>query len=115
MSIIDIHFAKCPACGKEKLHLMPGGNIHCLAKGCPQPEAAYLILRDGELEHIVHIEHPDGSWTIKHPLRERINDGLFNCIIPALIYSEGKDEGYYRVLRDDNSPDGVFWQRIEGM
>lgn len=67
----------CPmGCG-PRLHVMSGGMIMCLAPECPDPGAVTGIISDPETEHVADITS-DG-WTLKHPLRERVGDGLFAC------------------------------------
>lgn len=75
--IRDILDAYCPACGTQKLHLMQADVIHCLAPGCPDPDAAHKILSDPETRDIV--EFTDEDFRILHPLRERIGGSLFDC------------------------------------
>lgn len=67
----------CPmGCGPH-LHVMSGGMVKCLAEGCPDPGAVTKILADRETGHVADVT--EDGWTLKHPLRERIGDGLFTC------------------------------------
>jgi Family of unknown function (DUF6085) len=74
--IFDITGVYCPmGCG-QTLHLMPGGTIRCLAHNCPQPGAVQQILSVPETDDIVVFGMD--SFTVLHPLRERLGD-LFSC------------------------------------
>ncbi len=54
--IRDISGAYCPmGCG-ETLHLMTGGMMQCLNRGCPNSGAAQKILSDPE-----HVPGDDGD------------------------------------------------------
>jgi hypothetical protein len=67
----------CPmGCGQH-LHLMPGGMVKCLAPECPDPGSVTKLLSDPETEHVA--DFTDDGWTLKHPLHERLDDGLFAC------------------------------------
>lgn len=67
----------CPACGAHSLMLASGGHVTCGALRCPDPCAADTILSEQETEHIV-VFTAEG-FTVKHPLRERVNDELLTC------------------------------------
>jgi hypothetical protein len=74
--IRDIAGVYCPmGCGKT-LHLMESGMIMCLAGGCPEPGAAQQILASPETDDIVVFGYD--SFTVLHPLRERLGD-LWAC------------------------------------
>jgi len=67
----------CPmGCG-EGLILGEGGVIWCAALLCPRPTAAAEILADRESEHIVIFGETE--FTVRHPLRERLDDALMDC------------------------------------
>jgi len=87
----------CPmGCGESLI--LEGARIKCNDFACSNPEAVHLILDNRETEHIVVIGAHD--FTIKHPLRERIEDNLFECPInQALLALPGPPEepGTYRV------------------
>jgi hypothetical protein len=64
----------CPmGCGRT-LFRATGGHVTCSYEHCPNPVAASIILEDGESEHIVKFGR--STWTVRHPLRERISDQL---------------------------------------
>jgi hypothetical protein len=66
----------CPrGCGAT-LHLLDR-RIVCLSTMCPQPNAVDILLSDRESEHVVDLNAYE--FTVRHPLRERINDELLNC------------------------------------
>lgn len=83
-------------CAGETLHLMTGGMIMCLAPGCPDKEAAHKILSDAEPEHVILFGA--GSFTVRHPLRERLGD-LFSCEVHDMcdrLPGPPGDTGRYR-------------------
>lgn len=67
----------CPACGGRSLFIGEGGWITCSRLDCPEPDAVSTILNDDEIQHIV--EFKDQTFTIRHPLCERIEDRLMEC------------------------------------
>jgi hypothetical protein len=101
--IRDIHGVYCPACGKQKLHLLAAGAIFCLTPGCPEPRAAQKILSDPETLDVVTFT-PYG-FTVLHPLRERLEGQLFDCPVHRACGDlGGPPDGYgrYRVSLDEN-------------
>ena len=96
----------CPmGCG-QTLRAVPtrgdsGGRILCSGVSCPEPWAAEKILGDPETEHIVEVE-PE-SWCVQHPLRERLNGGLFVCRLHGVLSACGGPPvavGVYRAIAD---------------
>lgn len=74
----------CPACGGESLILAAGGHLACGRLDCPRPGAAGEILTDRETEHIVTFG--PGDFTIRHPLRERLDDALMDCDLHEYLF-----------------------------
>ena len=105
--IADI-IAPCPACRERKLHLMTSGLIRCNNPGCPRPRAAQEILEGDAGVDIVQI-NGNGGFSILHPLRERIEGGLFDCPVNRYLASLEDPPalpGRYRaVLGEDGIPD----------
>lgn len=67
----------CPmGCG-QTLMLGEGGFVTCSLLACPDPSAVATILDDGETEHVVKFER--STFTVRHPLRERLGDRLMAC------------------------------------
>lgn len=67
----------CPmGCG-ETLIIGPGGRLFCGLVDCTRPTAAHEILADGETEHVVQFSRD--TFTVRHPLRERLDDALMTC------------------------------------
>lgn len=67
----------CPmGCGLT-LSLSDGGHITCSVVACPDHLAVDTILADPEVEHVV--QFGERNFTVRHPLRERIADELFDC------------------------------------
>lgn len=61
------------------------GRLKCLGGDelCPRPHAAAELLAEEETEHIIAFDAE--GWTIQHPLRERLDDGLFSCELTAFL------------------------------
>lgn len=87
-------------CG-EGLILGEGGVLWCASLLCPQPDAAARLLADPECEHIVTLTA--GTFTIRHPLRERLDDALMQCPLHARL-ADGSSprprDGRFRVTGD---------------
>lgn len=107
----------CPECGSDSLEVdLPGFDlvsspVHCMAPGCPRPDAAHIILQDAQTEHVVTFTG-DG-FTLRHPVRERINDDLLRCPVHRWIsdHDPGLSPGRYRVIVDGPGS----WVTYEGM
>jgi hypothetical protein len=69
----------CPmGCGNT-LFVGEGGFITCSYISCPEPDAVATLLQDRETEHV--LELGEDSFTIRHPLRERLRDELMACTL----------------------------------
>lgn len=78
----------CPSCGNALMSLLSTGHLRCEATGCPEPDALERILADPRLhEHVVRVSS-HGTWTIKHPLAERLDDRLFDCDLARYMNDE---------------------------
>lgn len=102
----------CPmGCGNT-LALDPCGSITCTNPGCPRPDAAADILGDGETEHVVQLDPHE--FTVRHPLRERLDDALMTCTLHGHVKSMARPPhppGRYRVYRARaDSDDGWTWE-----
>jgi hypothetical protein len=53
------------------------GRLWCSSPDCPQPTAAHGVLSNDETEHVVVFD--ERGFSIQHPLRERVEDALFEC------------------------------------
>lgn len=85
------------------------GHIYCTTETCPRPNAVAEILADGETAHIVVVDR-DG-FTVRHPLRERLDDALLTCDVHASIprlAGPPHKPGRYRVWR--KSEDTWTWE-----
>ncbi len=99
----------CPACGASSLFLASGGYVTCRVIDCPNPTAAADILADRETEHVVTFA---SGFTIRHPLRERLNGELEDCTLHRqLLALSGPPvrPGRYRARRVDG---GWSWERL---
>lgn len=61
------------------------GNVICLHANCPRPTAVGEILGHKETEHVVRFLAT--SFTVRHPLRERLDDELMECPLGAHLAS----------------------------
>ncbi len=53
------------------------GRVSCSGPDCPRPAAVADLLADQETEHIVVFGETE--FTVRHPLRERLDDALMDC------------------------------------
>lgn len=93
----------CPACGSRSLFVGSGGHITCGVIGCPDPCVVDKLLDDSEVDHIV-VFGSEG-FDIKHPLRERANDELFDCELHEYCHDLGgppRVPGRYRARKYDD-------------
>jgi hypothetical protein len=73
----------CPmGCGPT-LFLGSGGYVTCSWIRCPCPTAVADLLEDREDHHIVVLG--DETFSIRHPLRERLEGVLFDCGLHAYL------------------------------
>ncbi len=93
----------CPmGCGAT-LYLGGAGAVACSSTGCPRPAAVDELLQDRETEHIVVLG--ESEFTVRHPLRERLDDELMTCDLHQRIArSDGPPEppGRYRVTHEEH-------------
>lgn len=92
----------CPmGCGNT-LFVGSGGYITCSHLECPRPDAVATLLEDREVEHIVTIF--PATFTIRHPLRERLDDALMTCDLHthmAALDGPPAAPGRYRARQHD--------------
>lgn len=102
----------CPmGCGPT-LIITEGGFVVCSVIRCPRPEAASTILADRETEHVVYLGETD--FTVRHPLRERLDDALLQCDLNGYLRGLAgppRQVGWYRARRAD---DGWTWESLDG-
>lgn len=91
----------CPmGCGKT-LFVGDGGYITCSFVECPRREAAAQLLEDRETEHLVTFGQV--GFTVRHPLRERLDDALMSCQLHehiAGLSGPPVQPGRYRALAE---------------
>src|SRR5688572_9515137 len=81
----DTVMGYCPmGCGNT-LFVGDGGYITCSYAHCKNPTAVSDLLEDQETEHIVELG--EDTFTVRHPLRERLNDELMTCDLHEYIAS----------------------------
>lgn len=108
----------CPmGCG-QTLVVTGSGHIVCFDADCPRPHAVTELLMDVETEHLVEVQ--EESFAVQHPLRERLDGGLFDCrLFDDILITFGQpadamDLGRYRVIwrpRTDNHAASARWER----
>ncbi|TKJ24377.1 hypothetical protein A6V29_04940 [Blastococcus sp. CCUG 61487] len=84
-------------CG-QTLFVGDGGHVTCSYALCPRSDAVDEILADRETEHVVVLA--EETFSVQHPLRERLDDELFTCPLHEwLQQQDGPPEapGRYRV------------------
>jgi hypothetical protein len=91
----------CPfGCGRT-LFLAEGGYVTCSLVGCPRPDAVVDLLADDEAEHVVEVG--ESEFTVRHPLRERLDEALMRCDLHrwmAALPGPPRQPGRYRVVAD---------------
>jgi hypothetical protein len=91
----------CPACGTGYLRVT-ANRILCAYGDCPRPAAAAELLSEQQgTDHIV-VLHP-GSYSVKHPLIERLDDALLHCWLGRQV-----DEFGEQWLADSRYETGVL-------
>jgi hypothetical protein len=101
----------CPmGCG-QTLFVGEGGHITCSWAHCPHPEAVDELLADRETEHVVQIDA--GTFSIQHPLRERLGGILFDCRLHEWLSEQDgpPEEPGYRYRAREPYGDTV-WERL---
>lgn len=70
----------CPyGCGQTLIVRSDTGIIKCQKDDCPNAASVTALLIRAIPEHIVNFK--DGGFSLKHPLKERVDDNLFECSI----------------------------------
>lgn len=114
--MIQIRNVYCPmGCGETlaALLLIEGTDVRCSNPTCPRPTAAVELLGERETEHIVIVK--TRSWSMQHPLRERLDGELFDCGVSRYLDDRGKPpvpRGRYRVELSGESE--WLWTPQEG-
>lgn len=91
----------CPACGQATLWFTatPDGlSLLCRGSDCPQANALHMLLADEHTkDHLVEIT--ESSFSVQHPIVERIHGALFNCALHAWLTAQSGPPG----------PPGRYW------
>lgn len=99
----------CPACGTASLFLGDGGYVTCSWIDCLNPDAAATILDDGrEVEHIVTLTAR--TFSVLHPLRERIGGALLDCPLGEHLASLSRPPAPPGRYRATSVGDGWHWE-----
>jgi len=109
----------CPmGCGMTLV--LPGdeeageGNVTCAHPKCPRPSAVHELLQERETEHVVIVG--EDTFSLQHPLRERLDGELFDC--PAHRWLKAQDgppvePGRYRMVDEGDPAAGYYFEPIE--
>lgn len=102
----------CPmGCGQTLV--IHDGCVTCQSPECPRPSAVAEILADSETNHVAEIT--EDSFTLGHPLRERLDGDLFGCPVWKALHALSEPPwppGRYRVRQDDEAELGVAIEAI---
>lgn len=97
----------CPmGCG-QTLFRASGGYITCRYLKCPRPDAVSTILEDRETEHLVTFA--ETAFTVRHPLRERLDEALMDCDLHKLCANLPGPPAQLGTYRVRSGPTGVPW------
>ncbi len=99
----------CPACGRGALVLSPAGEVTCTHLGCNDPGIVARLLSDpDQRSHIVTLW--PGTFALRHPLAERLDDELAECPLHTWLQSLSGPparSGRYRAM--PGAPGGPAW------
>lgn len=87
-------------------------SLMCPSPTCPRPNAVMEILTD--TEHIIVIKD-GGMYTIRHPLKERLDDELMTCFFQSRLntycaFYYLPEPGRYRAIPSDG---GWTWTLLD--
>lgn len=105
----------CPmGCG-QTLVISETGFVSCSAEQCPRSTAVTELLADPEIEHTVTLTR--NGFTVKHPLRERLDNALLKCLPSVKLAQAGRSPrppGDYRLTgyAADKHPNDWTWEPI---
>lgn len=90
----------CPyGCGPTLRRREFDDKVICQFMTCPRPTAVAELLADQETEHVV--QFTASGFTIRHPLRERLDDALLRCQLHDSLAALGRSpvpDGRYRTV-----------------
>lgn len=97
----------CPmGCG-QTLFRASGGYITCRYLECPRPDAMSSILEDQEHEHLVTFD--EKGFTVRHPLRERLDEQLMSCDLHRFCADLSGPPAQLGTYRVSLGPDKRLW------
>lgn len=80
---------RCPMCNHPLAYEKSYGYLICTWGDCPRPTAAAELLSEGETEHIVTLRA--NGYSVKHPIRERLDDALLDCWLAEQVADYGQE------------------------
>lgn len=99
----------CPwGCGNT-IHLM-SGHLICVNERCPERLGLQKILEQNRPYHLVELEAT--TFSIQHPLSERLNGELFRCPVHAQISGAPRPPkpGTFKVSPDPLHDGYFYWE-----
>ena len=100
----------CPlGCGPTLQRRETDDKIVCQHGRCPRPTAVSDLLADREHEHVVQFS--DSGYTVKHPLRERLDDHLLRCLLQEFLGALSGPpvpHGLYRVIFNEHRQEYAY-------
>jgi hypothetical protein len=89
-------------------------SIRCQEPTCPRPSAVDELLHEAETNHRVSLGGQ--TFTVKHPLRERLDNALLDCALHSWLAeqeSPPRPPGEYRVQMSNLAqPANAGWIRL---
>lgn len=79
----------CPMCGRGLAYAKDYGELTCVGTDCPRPTAAAELLSEGETEHLVTLS--TNGYSVKHPIRERLDNQLLSCDLADYVSEHAQD------------------------
>ena len=90
----------CPmGCGPTLRRRTADDMIVCQHASCRRPTAVSEMISDREAEHVVQLTAE--GFTVRHPLRERLDDDLVRCLLNEFLgalTAQPVPDGRYRVV-----------------
>jgi hypothetical protein len=100
----------CPmGCGPTLKRRPYDDKVICQQVRCPRPAAVAELLSDRETEHIA--QFTGDGFTVRHPLRERLDDHLLRCLLHEFLFSLSRQpvpDGRYRMVYSEHQGEYTY-------